>query len=304
MSAVMTPAQTRRALEKWHVPFVESDGWETRGRPASTGAFGDMHGIANHHTATSKSADVSDVERMLKQGRSDLPGPLCHVTTRRNGKVVLIAHGRANHAGAVRPEVLNDFLADRHVTRPSTTSGETVDANAFLYGNEVQNNGTGEDYPDEQLHSIVLWNAAICDFHGWSHFAASQHKQITARKIDMSDIHGQDSDEWLLREVKLALAGGPGSYELPWNRTATPDPQEDDMAYSEAQMINFARVAVQAELGDENVGAFSDRVAEKAAAKVVAALPAAPAPTPTTVAIDLDALATAVADKIAARMAQ
>lgn len=69
---------------------------------------------------------------------------------------------------------------------------------------------------------------------------------------------------------------------------------EDDMPYSEAQLINIARIAVQAELGDENIGAFSDRVADK----VVARLAATSAPA----AVDLVALATTVADLLAARL--
>lgn len=304
----MSPAELRAALTKWRVPFVEEDGWETRGRPASTGDFGDMHGIVNHHTATPADATATVTNRLLRVGRTDLPGPLCHFGTQRNGKVALIAHGRANHAGAVRPEVLADFLADRHVTRPSTTAGETVDGNAFLYGNEVHNNGTTEPFNDDQLLSIVLLNAAICDFHGWSHFAASQHKNITARKTDMRNIKGQDSDDWLLPQVKLALQLGPGRYVLPWNRTApvpppAPDPipaPEDDMAFTDAQMVDFVRRGVQAELGDENVGAFSDRIV----AKVLERLPATPpsTSTPAPVEIDYDRLATAVADKLAARL--
>jgi N-acetyl-anhydromuramyl-L-alanine amidase AmpD len=75
-------------------------------------------------------------------------------------------------------------------------------------------------------------------------------------------------------------------------------PEDDDMAFTDAQLINFARVAVQAELGDENVGAFSDRVADK----VIARLPACDCPT--TAGVDVDALAEAVAAKLAARLAQ
>lgn len=76
-----------------------------------------------------------------------------------------------------------------------------------------------------------------------------------------------------------------------------PAPEEDDLPYSDAQLINFARIAVQAELGDENIGAFSDRVAQK----VLAALPKPPAPVPGTT-VDLDALAAKVADLLAARL--
>jgi hypothetical protein len=74
----------------------------------------------------------------------------------------------------------------------------------------------------------------------------------------------------------------------------TPDP-EDDMPYTEAQLVNFARVAVQAELGDENVGAFSDRIVEK----VLAALPPQGGCN-----CDADVIAAKVAINLAARLAQ
>lgn len=237
MSKVMTPAQTIAALEKWGVPYVEEDGWKTRGRPRSTGAYGDMHGITNHHTATPNTSKASAVNRLLRVGRPDLPGPLAQFGTQRNGKVALIAHGRSNHAGAVRPAVLKAFLADAVVKRPKTTLGETVDANAFLYGNEVHNDGHG-GYTEAQLLSIVLLNAAICDFHGWSANACAQHFTITRRKVDMAKISGKvrnpdglNMDRWLRREVAIALAGGPGSYALPWQRKPVPAPivvTEDD----------------------------------------------------------------------------
>lgn len=80
--------------------------------------------------------------------------------------------------------------------------------------------------------------------------------------------------------------------------------QEDDMTWDELSthetwFIDKARKAVEAELGDENIGAFSDRVAQK----VLAALPKpAPAPAPAPATVDLDALAAKVADLLAARL--
>ena len=92
-------------------------------------------------------------------------------------------------------------------------------------------------------------------------------------------------DDWYIDRVREALT------------------QEDDMAYSEAQLINFARLAVQAELGDENTGAFSDRVADKVIAKLPAPKPAEACNCQPT-SIDTEAVAEAVATKIAARMAE
>jgi N-acetylmuramoyl-L-alanine amidase len=67
-------------------------GWTTRGRPYS---FNPTAGLIEHHTAS----DV-DIDSVLANGRSDLPGPLCHYALHKDGTVVLIAAGYANHAGA------------------------------------------------------------------------------------------------------------------------------------------------------------------------------------------------------------
>ena len=143
----------------------------------------------------------------------------------RGGVVWLVGNGRANHAGAVRHQVLDAFLKKHVVHRPDTTDGETKDANAFLYGVEVQNNGRGERYPDVQLLSLVLLNAAICDFHGWGPNASAQHYEITRRKVDMANIRGENAGTWLRREVAVALRAGPGKYvTLGWRPPKPPDP--------------------------------------------------------------------------------
>ena len=69
---------------------LEMPGWQDRGRSA-TMAF-DVLGV--HHTAASV-----DVDRILRDGRPDVPGPLCNVALHANGDVVLVASGRANHFG-------------------------------------------------------------------------------------------------------------------------------------------------------------------------------------------------------------
>jgi hypothetical protein len=70
--------------------ILEMPGWQDRGR-SSTISF-DVLGV--HHTAA-----AVDVDRVLRDGRSDVPGPLCNVALHANGDVVLIASGRANHFG-------------------------------------------------------------------------------------------------------------------------------------------------------------------------------------------------------------
>jgi hypothetical protein len=68
----------------------ESVGWTTRGRSSDM----NVRAVLAHHTA----APV-DITNMLIDGRFDLPGPLCNWELRKSGLVVLIASGRANHAG-------------------------------------------------------------------------------------------------------------------------------------------------------------------------------------------------------------
>jgi hypothetical protein len=67
-------------------------GWRDRGR-----ADGNTFEVLGcHHTG-----DSADIDSVLRNGRpSDgIPGPLCNVALHRNGDVLLVASGRANHFG-------------------------------------------------------------------------------------------------------------------------------------------------------------------------------------------------------------
>lgn len=227
MSTPMTPTELLAQLHRWGVPYHQTKGWRTRRRPASTGGFGPVHGACAHHTATrrllavgkkrdpaARRRSVRAVRRILIQGRPDLPGPLCQLDVTRGGSVGLIAAGRANHAGSIRPDVRDRLIADLPPQRPPS-GGETVDGNTLCYGIENHNDGVGERYPAMQLLSLVLTNAAICDWHGWSENSVPQHRELTARKVDMHDIRGVDSGTWLRTEVAVALAAGPGRYLYP-----------------------------------------------------------------------------------------
>jgi hypothetical protein len=78
---------------------VECDGWESRGRPASAGAF-DPYGVLWHHTGTTTSdTNTHPTLNLIINGRSDLPGPLAQAMIGYDGTVYVVAAGRANHAG-------------------------------------------------------------------------------------------------------------------------------------------------------------------------------------------------------------
>ena len=67
-----------------------SSGWKSRGKSS------DVHywAVLAHHTAS-----TSDNDALLINGRPDVSGPLCNWALHANGDYVLIASGRANHAG-------------------------------------------------------------------------------------------------------------------------------------------------------------------------------------------------------------
>lgn len=78
---------------------VEHSGWRTRARP---GSF-NPGGVLLHHTgATASNANPAPSLRTVINGRSDLPGPLCHVLVDYKGVCHVIAAGRANHAGQAK----------------------------------------------------------------------------------------------------------------------------------------------------------------------------------------------------------
>jgi hypothetical protein len=85
------------ACRKSGLPVVEVDGWRTRGH----GQFAGVNSIVCHHTATAKTAagDYPSL-RIVRDGRSDLPGPLSQLGLGRSGTVYVIAAGVAWHAGA------------------------------------------------------------------------------------------------------------------------------------------------------------------------------------------------------------
>jgi hypothetical protein len=69
---------------------LEMPGWQDRGRESGN----TFEVLGCHHTAAAQ-----DIDRILRDGRADLPGPLCNVALHANGDVVLVASGRANHFG-------------------------------------------------------------------------------------------------------------------------------------------------------------------------------------------------------------
>jgi hypothetical protein len=131
---------------------VEMDGWKACGKQMLA-----VRGIVAHHTATGPQVKDDAVERLLRNGRSDLPGPLCQLGLRRDGTWVVIASGKANH------------------------NGYGVWGNDSL-GVEAYNDGVGEAWPRAQYDSFVAGCRALAKHYG---VGVKGHKETDpGRKID------------------------------------------------------------------------------------------------------------------------
>lgn len=184
----MTPpipaARLLAQLRKFGVPFHVNPGWENHNRNGH-GPFSDLNGVMIHHTGDDAKDDLDF--RVLWNGRSDLPGPLCHVGIRDNGTVELIGNGRANHAGMGDGRVLGRVIAEDYANAPPPPVKDNVDGNARFYGAELMYSGSHAP-TQAQLQSAILWAAALCDFHGWNEKSVIGHKEWTRRKIDPGNV--------------------------------------------------------------------------------------------------------------------
>lgn len=150
MAYIYLPADLPKTLRAAGLKVVEVDGWQRRGRPASSGSFAPV-GVLCHHTAGHDGIgdpgdDLAYVRDVLVQGRSDLPGPLCQLALSAEGVVYVVAAGRANHAGKAR------------------ASGTVAagDGNALYIGIEAMNAGNGSDvWEKAQYDAYVLLCAVL-----------------------------------------------------------------------------------------------------------------------------------------------
>lgn len=146
---------------------IEVDGWKTRGH----GELDAVKGVVCHHTAgPSAKASPGDFPslRTVRDGRTNLSGPLCNLGLGRTGTVYVVAAGLAYHAGAVR------------VAQPPYS-------NAFNLGIEAENDGVGEPWPQAQLDAYARLCAALAVHYGFGLGRVLAHKEVCyppGRKTD------------------------------------------------------------------------------------------------------------------------
>lgn len=114
------------------------DGWRTRG-----GSRFDPKGFTVHHDASPRG---SDIRHIIRDGHASLSGPLANLYLTRDGTLVVIAAGRANHAGR--------------------GGWKGLHGNSSVWGLEIANDGVGEPYTPEQLRAVLLLMRAFVEVDG------------------------------------------------------------------------------------------------------------------------------------------
>lgn len=135
---------------------IPLEGWETRSRPTPLNR---VDAVIWHHTATGPNWRDDNVARLLRDGRSDLAGPLSQLGLDRQGRYWVIAAGRCNHNGL------------------GTWGNDSVGIEAF-------NDGTGEPWPGPQLDAYLRGTAAILKHAGLPVERVLGHYETTVGKND------------------------------------------------------------------------------------------------------------------------
>jgi len=181
-------------------PYLEEvPDWETRGSSSFAPAC-----TIGHHTAGPLSGDRPSLN-ICVNGRSDLPGPLCNDFLSRS-KVILVAGGRANHAG--------------------TGGFRGLVGNSAAFGNEAESNGVGRkdgtpDWSEFQRWAFPRVHAAHLSVLKRDASWYAGHRDWTTRKIDPTAIETAA----LRREIADLLA----------NPTITTAPEDFMTALSDTE---------------------------------------------------------------------
>lgn len=197
----MTPVEVLRAmaadLEAEGIPVHFVPGWESRGRPY---AF-TPQGLTCHHTATRGYNFDYPSLGIVRDGRSDLPGPLSQLGIgRHTGTVYVIAAGTANHAG------------------PGGWKGLT--GNTRVWGIEAENDGVGEAWGPEITRAYLATAAALCRHGGFGADMVHRHAEWSSHgKIDTATAPF-NSGNWIRSTVAELISAG---------SQPTPELLEDDM---------------------------------------------------------------------------
>lgn len=204
MSKPMNTAQRVAQAKKWGYKLNVIGNPDAHHRP---GAWGDVKGSVIHHFG-SVTSDAAD-RRVIQYGHSTLPGPLSQTFLGDDNEVDLISTGRCNHAGKGSSRTLA-LVKSEGYSGVITPGPDDTDGNAWFYGDEVGYSGT-EWMGDERYKVLLLEQASICDFHGWSAKSVIAHYEWTRRKWDPGFRGARYDMAKVRRDIQILLDRGPST---------------------------------------------------------------------------------------------
>lgn len=146
---------------------VEVSGWKSRNH----GSMAGVRSIVCHHTAGASTGNYPSLA-VVRDGRSDLKGPLAQLGLARDGAVYIISNGVSWHAGQ--------------------TIDDAVYGNSWSIGIEAENTGT-QPWPEAQVEAYAKLCAILCNHYNLSVDRVKGHKEIckpAGRKIDPAGLPG------------------------------------------------------------------------------------------------------------------
>lgn len=148
------------------------------------GGDADHCAIALHHTASSASTAPADDAAYCHHGSQD--SPLYNVLVDRHGECWLLASDKSNNAGKISSVALGEAKAGRAgaVSASERRLADDTSSNAELFGISGQNDGSGEVWSDALVHAMSTCAAVTLDVLGLHAGHVSQHRVLTARKVD------------------------------------------------------------------------------------------------------------------------
>ncbi len=170
--------------------LVVHDGWKDRG---TGGQMGDIWGVLIHHTGNDR-----ETVAVIRDGRSDLAGPLSQCLITPDGKCHLIAIGPCNHAGigsypGVGTNNGNQRLIGFECAWPTIRPDGSFDSN--------------QRWPDAQIITMRDATAAVLKRLGYDSSHCIGHKEWATKPPNVKWDPGNIDMPWFRGEVQKDLDG-------------------------------------------------------------------------------------------------
>jgi hypothetical protein len=186
-------------LARFGLKVELAPGWATRGSSSFAPAC-----VVNHWTAGPRGTKTRPSLHICINGRTGLPGPLCNIYLARDGTCVVVAAGRANHAG--------------------TGGFRGLVGNSAAYGIEAECGGDG-DWTPAMLEAYPRLDAALMSGLGRDASWVTDHSTwAPTRKIDCRDIKDR------LRADAAKILAAPAA-------SVTPPKEGPELDATERQML-------------------------------------------------------------------